>query len=228
MIVGGGRVVPGRPVHVERADRLGLLNLAAPEDRAPGVDAISDHEHRRQRQVEGIRSDDPDRDPGREEDQEEDEVAVEGFCVGVELGALLAPAFVDQRRDPDERHRDRRQQEGRADDRPDGDILGALGAADDRDDRDQRLGHRRADGGEQAAGRPSPSSSRWPAHSTALVNSRAPARITAKLTASRKYATPCLYPPRRTGTRARGRRTRRGAGSPRTSSTHPPGSRRPR
>ena len=34
---------------------------------------------------------------------------------------------------------------------------------------------------------PSPISSRCPAHSTALVNSSAPARMTAKLTASRTY-----------------------------------------
>ena len=66
---------------------------------------------------------------------------------------VLPPALPDVRGDADDRHREGREQERGADDRPDRDVLGALGAADDRDDRDQRLGHGRADGCEQASHR---------------------------------------------------------------------------
>ena len=64
-------------------------------------------------------------------------------------------------------------------------LLAALLAAEHGDDRDQRLGHRRADRGQQAADRPLPEGEPVPAHSTALVNSRAPARMTAKLASRR-------------------------------------------
>ena len=52
---------------------------------------------------------------------------------------------------PDQAHRQGREQEGGADDRPDRDVFAALGRAEQGDDRDQRLRHRRADRGEQAA-----------------------------------------------------------------------------
>jgi hypothetical protein len=159
-------VVGGRRVHVERrarqgaaqhqrADRVDVLHVAAAEQRAPDVVAIGGHEaHReddldRRGQVEGA-----DSDSKGEEDQEEHEVALERRRVGAKLGALLAAMPVDQRRGPDQGHRDRGEEERGADDRADRDVLGPLFAADDRDDRDQRLGHRGADRREQAADRP--------------------------------------------------------------------------
>ena len=143
--------------------------------------------------------------------------------VGVELGALRAAAPVDERGEPDEHHRDRREQERGADDRADRDVLGALRAADDRDDRDQRLGHRRPDGGEQAPDRALADREPVAGHSTAFVNSSAPARITAKLAASRTVSIALAYGAalRRRRRRARGSRRRRAAGRPRTSSTRP-------
>ena len=173
---------PGVAVEVERADRLDLLDRAAAAQGAAHVVRVGDDEDDRERDLERRRARRcPSAAPSGEEDEEEDEVALERLDVGAQLGALLAALAVDQRRDPDQRHRDRREQERRADDRPDRDVLGALGAADDRDDRDQRLGHRRADRGEQAARRALAHPEPLPAHSTAFVNTSAPARITAKL-----------------------------------------------
>ena len=71
----------------------------------------------------------------------------------VEAQAALAPVAVEQRPEAHERHRDRGQEQRRADDRPDRDVLGARSSADDRDDRDQRLRQGRGDRGEEAADR---------------------------------------------------------------------------
>ena len=149
----GRRLVVVAAVHVEAADRLGLLDLAAGAQRRPHVEQVGDEEDDGERDVERLGQHDAGEQPGAEEDQEEDEVAVEGLDVGLQREALLAAPLEDERRRADERHRQRREQERRADDRADRDVLRPLGAADDRDDRDQRLRHRGADRGEDAAGR---------------------------------------------------------------------------
>ena len=70
---------------------------------------------------------------------------------------------------------------------------------------------------------PSPTPSLLPVHSIALVNSNAPARITANAAASSTYSIDRLYPlpsaPRRRRRRSRGSRRGRAVGHPRTSST---------
>ena len=108
----------------------------------------------------------------------------------VELDPLLAAVAVEVGEEPDQAHRQRRQQERGADDRPDRDVFGALRRAEQGDDRDQRLRHRRPDRGEDAADRPLPQIQLVPAHSTALVNSSAPARTTAKLTSRSRTVLP--------------------------------------
>ncbi len=135
-----------RAVEDQRADVLDLLDVAALAEGAADVGGVGADEEddernlrpgRKRRRAHG--------DAEGEEDQEEAKVALERGAMGPELGSLLAPVLVDERRDAHEAHRDRGEEKGRADDRADGHLLRALGAADDRDDRDQRLGHRRSD-----------------------------------------------------------------------------------
>jgi hypothetical protein len=76
--------------------------------------------------------------------------------VDVERPPAGAALYVREGDDPDQEHRHRGEQERRPDDRADRHLVGALVAGDDRDQRDQALGHRGADGGEQAPHRPLP------------------------------------------------------------------------
>ena len=65
------------------------------------------------------------------------------------------PPDLPQHRDAGDEHRERREHERRAEDRPDADAVRRLGAAagQDRDDRDHRLRQRGADRGEHGADR---------------------------------------------------------------------------
>ena len=65
----------------------------------------------------------------------------------------VAALAVEVGEEADQAHRQRREQERRADDRADRDVFAAFGAADQGDDRDQRLRHRGPDRGEDAADR---------------------------------------------------------------------------
>ena len=69
----------------------------------------------------------------------------------VELDALIAFVPVEVGEEANQPHRQGREEERRADNRPDRDVFGALAYVQQGDDRDQRLRHRRADRGEDAA-----------------------------------------------------------------------------
>ncbi len=71
-----------------------------------------------------------------------------------QLHPLLAFVAVEVGEEADQSHRQGREQERGADDGADRDVFGALVDAEQGDDRDQRLRHRRADRGEDAADRP--------------------------------------------------------------------------
>ena len=130
-----------------------LLHRAGTAQRAGDVERV------------GEQAEDPGGDPQRgrrppgegqgegEEGEEEEQVALQGRPVDPELQPLLPLAPVEVGEQPDQPHRQGREQEGGADDRTDRDVVGALLGADQGDDRDQRLRHRGADRGQQAADR---------------------------------------------------------------------------
>jgi hypothetical protein len=76
--------------------------------------------------------------------------------VSDKLEALLALVAIEVGEEPDQAHRQRREEERRADDRADRHVFGARVDAEQGDDRDQRLRHRRPHGRQQAPYGPLP------------------------------------------------------------------------
>ena len=161
--------------------------LPAAAQRRDDIAGVSEHEDARGHGLEAVGHAEPEREADGEEPEEDGEVALHGLGVDVEPAAGRAPALVGQRGDPDEEHRDRREQERRADDRADRDVVGPLRPAEDRDERDQALGHRRPDGREQAPHRALAERQLVPEPLDGVGERSAPTRITAKLAASRTY-----------------------------------------
>jgi hypothetical protein len=79
---------------------------------------------------------DPEQHGDEEGADEERKIALERRKVHAECEALGTPPAVEKGRDSDQRHRDRCQQQRRAEDRSDGDVFRSALSADDRDDRD--------------------------------------------------------------------------------------------
>jgi hypothetical protein len=150
-------IVLGRRVHdqrhavqEQRVERVLGLHASAAAQRRDDIAAIAEQEDDRGDDLEAVGHAEPEHEPDGEEPEEDGEVALHGLGVDVEAVAGRAPALVGERRNADEEHRDRREQERGPDDRADRDVVGPLRPAEDRDERDQALGHRRPDGGEQA------------------------------------------------------------------------------
>ncbi len=186
-----GGLVAGVASQDQGADRLRWLDLAAGVEGPPNVEAVGAHEADREH---GIRipwgAPRPSTAARAKKHEEDDQVALERRGMRGKPAAPVRGAADSRGGEANEHHRDRREQERGADDRADRDAFRA----------GLRLRSRRRSGSGSPASRfrprragcpplPRPRASRWPAHSTALVNSRAPARMTAKL-ASRRIAVP--------------------------------------
>ncbi len=151
----GRRVATGR-VEDERPQLLRLLDVAAVPECPARVDGVRHDEQDRRRNLDRGRRAEPEQETDEEAAHEEGEVALERREVHVQVQPRLATTAVEHRPEPHECHCNRRQEQRRADDRPDRDVLGSLAALDDGDDRDQRLRQRRRHGGEEAADSPLP------------------------------------------------------------------------
>ncbi len=117
-------------------------------ERPDHVEQVGRDEQGRTGDLQRLRRAEPEEEANEEAAHEESKVALERREVDAARERLRPAVAVDQH--ADERHCDRREQEGSADDCPRRHVVGPRFASDDRDDRDQRLGKRRRDRGEDA------------------------------------------------------------------------------
>ena len=174
----------GAALEEQRVERLLGLDRAAAAQGATDVERVGEDEGDPDRDPQRRRRPPGERQGAREEGKEEEQVALQGRRVGAQLQPLRAAPAEDVDEEADQPHRQRGEQERRADDRPDRDLVGPAGGTSRATIAISVSGIAVPTAASTLPTAPSPSPSRWPIHSTALVKSSAPARMTAKLSAS--------------------------------------------